>query len=205
MSLKSRTLVALALWLGIFSPPVLSADAQGADTATTTVILVRHAEKAPAAPGENNPRLSPKGQDRAEALREAVTPSRAVIYATSFCRTQQTAAPLAQALGVPIRIRRATDHLVPPGCPLPEGVKTEPSDISALDFAEAAKMLRARHGGETVIVVGHSNTVPRLATAFGAPIDGDLPDDAYDDLFILTLPADGSTSMVRARYGAESP
>ncbi len=70
---------------------------------------------------------------------------------------------------------------------------------------DLAATLRADHGGQTVLVVGHSNTVPPLVNALGAGPYENLTDDEYDDLFVVTLAADGSTAAVRLRYGKPTP
>jgi len=75
----------------------------------TTVLLVRHGESAPAHPdrpfvtrdGHGDPPLDPNGERQAELLaarlqHEPIT----AIYVTTLQRTHQTAAPLAQRLGL---------------------------------------------------------------------------------------------------------
>lgn len=79
----------------------------------TEVMLVRHGASAPYVPGtpfplvdgQGDPPLSPVGQDQANrtAQRLAAEPISA-IYATTMQRTQQTARPLADRLGLDIAI-----------------------------------------------------------------------------------------------------
>ena len=70
-----------------------------------TVFLVRHAERADTTPGAarrwpTDPDLSDAGRARAESLAAALKDAKiTAIYTTEFKRTQQTAAPLAKALG----------------------------------------------------------------------------------------------------------
>jgi probable phosphoglycerate mutase len=75
----------------------------------TTVLLVRHGESAPAHPdrpfatkgGHGDPALDPFGEKQAELLGERLaTEPISAIYVTSLQRTHQTAAPLAQRLGL---------------------------------------------------------------------------------------------------------
>jgi hypothetical protein len=66
-----------------------------------------------------------------------------------------------------------------------------------------ADAVRARHAGRTVLVVGHSNTVP--ASVPGGAKYPDICDDVYDDLFTVILAADGSARVVHGKYGAPSP
>ena len=71
------------------------------------------------------------------------------VYATHLRRTQLTAAPLAAARDLDLRV-------------LPAG-----------DTARLLARLRAAHCGGEVLVVGHSNTVPELAQldAWGTPLE----------------------------------
>jgi broad specificity phosphatase PhoE len=147
---------------------------------TTTVIVVRHAEKAaePAA----DPPLTAAGRARAEALVQAVRgmPVTAII-STDFARTRQTAAPLAARLGLTPEI---VDARVPGHARV------------------VAEGILARHRGETVVVVGHSNTVPDIVAALGAPKPASICDPEYDNLFIVRVPANGATTVERRKYGA---
>ena len=109
----------------------------------STVILVRHAERAAEPP--RDPVLSELGavraRDLAAALRDAGITS---IITTQLARTQLTAKPIADAVAVaPI--------VVAAGGPLAAHVDSV-----------AAAVLR-REPGEVVLVVGHSNTIPGLA------------------------------------------
>jgi len=75
----------------------------------TTVLLVRHGESAPAHPerpfplvdGHGDPPLDPVGQEQAQRLAQRLANERIdAIYVTNLCRTAQTAAPLADRLGI---------------------------------------------------------------------------------------------------------
>jgi len=63
--------------------------------------------------------------------------------------------------------------------------------------------LLERHRGQTVLVVGHSNTVLPLIDALGVarPV-AELSDADYDYLFEVTLPTDGAATVQAHRYGA---
>jgi broad specificity phosphatase PhoE len=153
-----------------------------ADAATTTVIVVRHAEKAaePAA----DPPLTAAGAARAQALVDALrgVPIRAVI-STDFARTRSTVAPLATRLGLTTQLvdARARDH-----------VRRVASDVLA------------RYRGETVLVAGHSNTVPDIVAALGAPRPPDICDSEYDNLYVVRVPAAGPATVERRKYGVPS-
>jgi probable phosphoglycerate mutase len=75
----------------------------------TTVLLVRHGESAPAHPdrpfplrdGHGDPPLDPFGVEQAELLAQRLASDAiAALYVTPLRRTQETAAPLAQRLGL---------------------------------------------------------------------------------------------------------
>ncbi len=158
-----------------------SARASGPSEAegVTTVFLVRHGEK-DLTPDLPDPALTPAGQQRAEALRDTLRPHAiAAVYTTDTARTRSTAAPLATARGLEPRVYDAR----------------QPRGLAAL--------LRAQHRGQTVLVVGHSNTLLPLVEALGAarPVS-ELTDEDYDYLFEVTLPPEGGASVRVHRYGA---
>lgn len=136
-----------------------------------TFILVRHAEKADDDP--RDPSLSPAGRKRADKLAQRLgsTPFVA-IYASNFRRTQQTAAPVAAA-------QHAT-------------VTTYDAARPAPDFAAE---LRRAHPTGTVLVVGHSNTIPPLAKALCGCDIGPTADSEYGRRITVRVLADGRTTV----------
>lgn len=150
---------------------------------TTTVIVVRHAEKG--STPANDPPLTDIGRERAKALWLAVKDAGVdAIVTTQLARTRETAAPSAAAL-----------HITPDVVPMSSSAN------HAADVAAAVK----RHVGHTVLVVGHSNTVPGIIKALGAPEPATICDSAYDDLYVVTIPASGSATLIHSRYGAATP
>jgi 2,3-bisphosphoglycerate-dependent phosphoglycerate mutase len=157
---------------------LLASSLFAANTPITTVILVRHAEKAGAT---GDVPLSPAGIDRAkELVRVLAGTSIAAIYVTPYVRTEQTAEPLATA-----------HHLDP--------VIVKNMDTYARDVVSA--ILRD-HKGETVVVVGHSNTTPQVIRALGVPNPPDIADGQYDGLFIVSLGDGTSPKLLTLKYGA---
>lgn len=80
---------------------------------STTVLLVRHGESASAVPGRlfalldghGDPELHPDGKQQAKLAAARLTSEHIdAIYVTSLVRTHQTAAPLAEALGIEVRV-----------------------------------------------------------------------------------------------------
>ena len=151
----------------------------------STVILVRHAEKA-SAPA-NDPALTPAGVQRAADLAAALSDAHVTaIVTTQLERVKATAKPVADAAKV-------TPVIVPVS-----------SDITAHVNAVVAAVA-ARKPGDVVLVVGHSNTIPAIIGALGGPRMPDLCDAQYGGLFVLQLRANGPPSFVRGKYGAADP
>ncbi|HUF24455.1 MAG TPA: histidine phosphatase family protein [Vicinamibacterales bacterium] len=151
----------------------------------TTVVIVRHAEAVP--DSGPDPVLSEAGAARANALAEALADAgvKAVIT-TQYQRTALTGGPLAAALNVPL---------------IKESIAGGPAGFEAY-ARNAVQTVRTKYAGGTVVIVGHSNTVPALVKAFSGVDVGEIAHDSYDRMFVVTLGADGSGSVVRARYGA---
>jgi len=147
-------------------------------TAPLTVIVVRHAEKNPH-PAGGDAGLSTRGILRARELARAVGDADvAAVYVSQFGRARLTGEPVAEAIGDSVRVYDANR-----------------SDL-------LAARIRAGHGGQTVLVVGHGDSVPELIEALAGERLGADEAVAYDRMFVLTLLADGSHRLVRLRYGA---
>lgn len=178
----SRRAALLALAAALVPGALLAQPVTKSELAAgpTTVILVRHAERAAEPAGD--PGLTPAGEQRAQALAAALKDAGVgAIVTTQFQRTRLTAKPLAEALGVGAEVIEARGAMHP---------------------QEVARAVLARHAGKTVVVVGHSNTVPAIAAALGAPSPDAITDATYDNLFIVTVPAGGGTAtIVKAQYG----
>lgn len=163
-------------------PPALLALALvagfGSDSfAQGTIVLVRHAERADAGTGPPtmaaDPSLSDAGRARAASLAAMLKDAGVTaIFATEFKRTQETAMPLARALGL------------------------EPTTVPAKDVTGLVDRLRKARG--TVLVVGHSNTVPEIIKALGVPTAPSIADDEYDNLFIVSTAA--TPQLLRLRF-----
>ena len=149
-----------------------TASAQG------NIFLVRHAERADTAGGAApmmaaDPNLSDAGRQRAESL-AAILKDAAItaIYATEFKRTQETAAPLAKALGIAV------------------------TTVPAKDMAGLVQKLKGATAN--VLVVGHSNTVPEIVKALGVTPPLKIEDAEYDNLLIV--PSAPQPQLIRLRY-----
>ncbi len=145
----------------------------------TTVLLIRHADRQG---GQDV--LSPVGVTRAQELVHVMgKASLNAIYHSEALRTQQTAALLAAATGL------------------------TPTQIAAANTSELVNDIRTNHRGHTVLVVGHSNTIPAIITALGGPSIPNIVEDEFDNLFMLTLCRCSwpGAKLINLQYGAVSP
>src|SRR5262249_28873385 len=127
----------------------------------------------------DDPPLTAAGQTRANTLADVLADSGvSAIFVTQYRRTAETAAPLAARIHV------------------------EPQVISATNIQELVEGIHKIQLG-TVVVVGHSNTIPQIIAALGGPSSTAIADSEFDNLFVLTLNPSG-TSFLRLHYGLNS-
>ena len=145
-----------------------------------TVVIVRHAEKADASA---DPLLSEAGQARARALvAELADAHPSLILTSPLQRTILTAAPTAE-------------------------YHSAPSEVVSLEGGGAAHIaatvarVRAMPEDATVLIVGHSNTVPLIARALGYAEAADMPECEYDRMTTLHLMGEAQAHGVVSRYG----
>ena len=177
-----RLLTSLLVAILLLSTRVADATAQAAPSAPTIVILVRHAEKGvePA----NDPPLTARGTERAAALSETLRDARvAAVYHTPTIRTRETARPVAMRFGL-------TPRLIPL---VPRAAQ-----------ADSIRAIVRRHPGQTIVLVGHSNTIMPWLAALGGPARVDLCDHEYDGLYTAILDR-GTTRVIDGRYGPPNP
>ena len=173
---RAAVLLLVVMGVAVTASPLLA-------QAPTTVFVVRHTEKG-GDPGDRDPELSEAGRERARKLAHVLGEANiTAIYSTPFLRTRHTAQPLAERLGIEITV-------IP---------------VSQTMTEDWVATLRNDHAGQVILVVGHSNTVPPIVNALGAGPFENLTEDEYDDMFVVTLAADGSATAVRLRYGRPTP
>jgi hypothetical protein len=140
----------------------------------TTVILIRHAERT-----DITKVLTDKGHERAQALVEAVGDMNiTAIYSPNLERNLDTVRPLADHLGIAITIK---------------------PKISMPRVNEIVNEMLTLHSGETVLWVGNvSGNLGSIYWRLGGKGDGPFN---YGEMFILTVPDQGPTRVVKTRYG----
>ena len=152
-------------------------------TGPRSVVLVRHGEKSTDDP--RDPSLSDAGKLRAAALLRLLGETRVThVWTSEFKRTKETASAVA-----------AKHQLVP-------------LELPAKDPNVLAARARELPAGSIALIVGHSNTLPGVAKALGAPLSNlaggtDLRDDEYDRFVVITLAHEGlACALFELRYGA---
>ena len=142
----------------------------------TSFILVRHAEKAK--DGTNNPPLNEQGISRAQSLATLLKNQEiAAVYSTPFKRTKETVAPLAEQRGL-------------------EAIEYHPH---AKDVW--LKSLLEKHPNETVVIVGHSNTIPGLANMLlGNEVFSQFDEQEYNNLLLISGKEYGKFSLIQLNF-----
>jgi hypothetical protein len=141
---------------------------------TTSIILTRHAERT-----EVTKVLTEKGHQRARDLVGAVAGLEvAAIYSPDLERNLDTVRPLAKYLGIEISV--------------------QPANSTPLVNDIVADMLQ-RHAGKTVLWVGNVSNLRAMYWRLGGDGEGPI---GYGDLFIVTVPDSGPTSIEKRHYGA---
>lgn len=145
----------------------------------TTIILIRHAEKAtePA----SDPGLTSEGQKRAEILAQILEKTTVdLIYSTPFERTRQTVKPLAESKFLRI------------------------DEYNPFKMEEVIELIKA-NAGKTIVFSGHSNTTPILLNQItGISSYKQLDEKDYDNLYIVTITKVGHGSITELQYGEPS-
>lgn len=180
MNMVRRFVLAFVITASVAPQAAVPVEPRGAVAAeASTVFVVRHAERADDGSSGGgtmaaDPDLSDAGRARAESLALMLKSANVTtIIATPYKRTQQTAAPLAKALGIAI------------------------TTIGARETAKLPALVREARGN--VLVVGHSNTVPATLEELGVTTPVTLDDAEYDNLFIVTMTGTGPR-MVRLHF-----
>jgi broad specificity phosphatase PhoE len=135
---------------------------------------------------KDDPPLTVAGAVRAQALAATLAHANVrAIITTQLIRSRQTARPLADALGLaPITVTRGVD---------------------IQQHAESIAAEVRRHRGQTVLVVGHGETVGPIIAALGGPPIAEVCLGEYSNLYTLVLDEkDRATRFIQSSYGASS-
>lgn len=160
--LKKFVLVWSLLWTVTVSISSMAADGEH------TIYLFRHAEKIT---GLTDGGLTGQGKQRAENIAQMLKNVAAEhVYSTDFIRTQQTAAPLAKILNLPIE------------------------SYNPRLLADFSQRLKSANG--VSVVAGHSNTTPNLVKLLGGEPGSAIGENEYSRLYQVTLSGAGEVKTV---------
>lgn len=135
--------------------------------------VVRHADR----DGKKDA-LTEAGRNRALALRDFMLEQDVrAVYSTDTTRTRDTVGPTARAAKLEIQIY-----------------------ASRLPAKSWFTTLATKHAGQSVLVVGHSNTVVPFVRALGGRTSYRYSEDDYHPMFIVSV-RDGDAQAVRINYG----
>ena len=129
----------------------------------STFYLIRHAEKVRTNKSDRDPALNEKGIIRALNWKDYfIDKDISKIYSTNYKRTLETVKPIEEAIGL-------------------TAILYSPSSIDYKNFILSNK-------GETVLVVGHSNTIPDFANELiNEQVYSQIDDLNNSNLYIVNL------------------
>jgi phosphohistidine phosphatase SixA len=153
------------------SVPDASDPMPDASVSTKVVFVVRHAETTT---DPNDPPLSAAGQARAAVLAQIVAPAGlGAVLSSQFRRTRETGTPAAAAASLTVEVISVTAANI--------------ATYGALQATTARN-----HAARTVLVVGHSNTVPATVEALTGTTVPPIAETEYNRLYKVTLDATGA-------------
>jgi phosphohistidine phosphatase SixA len=186
--MKRKTIL-VTLMLSLVSLLAVSLATAQEDFKPVTVFLVRHAER------EDEPRQDPplkkEGVARSQELAKLLGAAGIKTIITSqFARTKQTGEPLATKLNLtPVSISLRSNP-------------NNPRLIAEESTTEVVNKILER-SGESVLLVGHSNSVPDVIKMLGGDTVPTIDERQFNNLFIVTVYAKGKAKVVHLKYGAE--
>jgi 2,3-bisphosphoglycerate-dependent phosphoglycerate mutase len=178
-SLRRRPLLA-PVWLAALAGVIVIALAFWLVSAasTTTIFVMRHAEKLTSDPQEPDPALAPAGEARALELAQLF--GRApkgqgldAVIVSEFRRSQDTVRPLANRLGIPVIV------------------------VPAEDVRDTARRALTENRGGRVLIVGHSDTVPEIVKHLSGIDVGPMAETEYGIVYLVTIPRFSRAAVTR--------
>lgn len=178
--IRIRTIVVFGMLFAVFGAVIIFAYFATFSRPLTTVILVRHAEKK-IEPGNPDPDLTPEGVERAQQIARMFAEANVnAIYATQYKRTQQTVQPLSDRIGVPVTL------------------------LNSNQTEELVNQIHTGHRGKTIFIAGHNNTVPAIVSVLSGEAYPPIPENEYDNLFIVTIYRSGKAKVTKLKYGKQN-
>lgn len=130
---------------------------------TTVYYLIRHAEKNTTDSKDRNPDLTKQGMERANKWAEILGAIKLdAVYSTDYTRTRLTAIPSAKVNNIELTLY-------------------DPRKLGLSEFKADTK-------GKTTLIVGHSNSTPKLTNALlGEKLYKQIDELVYGNLYIVTI------------------
>ena len=146
---------------------------------SSLIVIVRHAETATASGAQSS--LSVAGQTRAQNLLmqlQQAKPGRGVdaIYVGEGDANQQTAAPMAQQMGLAINV------------------------VPAADWSNLAGLISRNHAGEVVVVIADQAEVKALLARYTNAASYRWDEQDYGSLFIIAKSELSKAAVLHLRY-----
>lgn len=143
------------------------------------IYIVRHAEKSTDPPADVY--LSQAGRQRAISLKNVLQRKNlSYIFSTRYNRTRETATPISSESGAPINFYG--------------------NDTLGRFVKNILKLKK------NMLIVGHSNTVLTMLDSMHVSHSiKNIPDDVYDNLFIVTQSKGKITGLKETTYGRRTP
>ena len=162
----------LILLITLVAFPSCKEKTEANENVIATYYLIRHAEKDRGDKTNSDPHLLQVGRQRATNWKKHFKSVEFdAVYSTDYNRTKETAMPTAKANNLILHFYN-------------------PSDFKIEEFMEKTK-------GQTVLIVGHSNTTPKFVNALlGEDKYEDIEDHNNANLYKVTITKDGKTSKV---------
>lgn len=162
--------ILITLLLSLLLAPAMAETASEEEQSVTTVYLIRHTEKE--LNSGKDPKLTEQGVYRANNWARVFANTKLdAVFSTDTIRTRDTASPIAASQGLTVQMYKAF----------------------GVDFEQFVQ----QHKSNSVLVVGHSNTIPAFANALlGEDRYDELDESNYDTLYIVDIVNGVSTAKL---------
>jgi len=171
---RSLIIALIASFFHVVFVSCISGNVKSAPDTTTTVILIRHAEKTGKGLVKGS-YLSPEGRDRAQALVSVAKDMGIIaIYSPNFGRNIETVTALSEEIGVPVTVEK-----------------------SSID--DIAEEILTKHAGGVVLYVGNvSGNLMAMHSYLGG---SGLGSTEYGEMAIFTISDQGTISVTESHFG----
>ncbi len=147
---------------------------------TQTFYVVRHAEKVD---NSDDPELSQIGRERAVDLQNYITERLDTVFTSLKKRTILT--------GLAVSLPRSISQIT----------IDQANEQTLTAFIER---LKKNSGNKAVLIVGHTNTVPKIVLGISGQSIDPIPENDFDNIYIIKR-SGNSITLQKLTYGKPSP